>query len=230
MCVCVRDVDGTKAFKLEKNRTIDQLFLGEFKKSSLDRPIAKTTIIETIRHLKDDAVHKALGFKSEQPRFRYGRDATAKLLTLEDEFGTINIPGIAGQDPFDMKVVMNKPNNDLFVELTTHVLDYLKVVMRVQYREYSAPVRTSGKVQSELHLLGKANMCYSKKHGRDCIRTYVKDDQGKMHTKFIKIDDHGGGVARAADQAQDWQEEKRSSLGSSRPEVESDTLSDNDMS
>ena len=212
MFVSLREVNGVSFFSLRKNTTADSLFLSEFvEKGKCDRPVSRTTIIETIRSLKDKAVYCACGL-SDRSRKHWSKEATAKLMVLEDTFGTVTIPEMYGHGPFDIKVVLNKPGVavELMVEASVDVFTYLKKIMTAQLQSYD----TESKPSSSHAAVGCKGVSVTRKHGRECVRAIVKDDKGKTTNKFIRIDQHGGSIASAAAEAQEWLNNKQRSMHS----------------
>ena len=127
---CVSTIQDKQFFALNKSdRLMEGLFLqGRRDRESCDRPMQRTTLIDDIRRLKDERVRQLCGFKGG----RWRRQHQVKLMSVEDTYGSIQLPAIGELPERSLSVVLNKPGVELFVELSEDVLEYLSQALSTQ--------------------------------------------------------------------------------------------------
>jgi hypothetical protein len=122
----------------KKDRKVERLLLGDTESSSTPgnwRPLAHTTIIESITSLRDQKFRASVGIaepdeqKAKVVRYSRSKDLIGKMLQLDD-FGTITLPTIGEASTIDAKVLLTKPKSALMVEMSEQVVDYLRLVVQ----------------------------------------------------------------------------------------------------
>ena len=87
------------------------LLQGRRDRSKCDRPMRRTTLVDDIRRLKGERVRQLCDVKGG----RWRKQHHVELLTVEDTYGSIQIPAIAELPDRSLSVVMNKPGSELLV-------------------------------------------------------------------------------------------------------------------
>ncbi len=149
------------------------------------RPLAKTTIIETIGKLKDDLVWKAIDV--EPPTVRqnrhYSKHAAMKMLAAEDTCEDIQLPDIQGVVGITMKVIKTKPGTALWIEATPTVFKYLADVVAAE-RAANATHRKHGRNACSDVELPKGASTTKKGH----IRARKRTAEGAIVNKYVNME------------------------------------------
>ena len=119
-----------KFFELRKSDKKLERLLCPSAEPNKSRSLARTTIIETIKKLRDDAVWARLRARK---RKRCTNEDQAAIIMMEDTFAEIAIPHMHGMGVKYMNVKMEKPGTkELQVEFTEDNLEYLSEVIKMQ--------------------------------------------------------------------------------------------------
>ena len=198
--VRIYEVGGEQFFSLSSNRLADKLFLHGLRSKACDRPSSRTTLINDIRKLKDEAVYSECKVRNK----RWTREALSRLLVAEDTFKDVTLPAMGDEPSRSIKFVLNKPGvPDLLVECNSSTFAYLSRVMRAQFDAFDSTKQC--KEESPIASLGLANMCVTSKNGRACVRASREGDNGGKACKYFRLDKHSNSVEVAAEKAQSWQ-------------------------
>jgi hypothetical protein len=151
---------------------------------SESRPLAKTSVLETLVKLRDDMVWKMIKLLPPDIRHNrhYTKDAAMRLLAAEDTCEELTTPDIQGVDGITIKVLKTKPGTALWIEASSSVFKFLadvvaaerssKTVHRKQQRNAESHVETGVKGVSTVTRRGQLR-ARKRTVGGDVVNKYM---------------------------------------------------------
>ena len=138
----VQVVMGVKYIEMRKSdRSMETLLLDSKVKEKGTRPLARTSVIETLTELRDSRTASQLGAsidalkRCKSKRTGAGRDLEAQLAAISGDPTVIQAPQIGPVAASTLKVLHRQPGKPLQVEISKETLTYLRNACRHQIDE-----------------------------------------------------------------------------------------------
>ena len=183
-----RVVDNKVFFPIAKDHATAKIMCGDGHKRK--DALSKTTIIDDMKRLRDDALRSELGVKNGQ---RWSKKHIAKALLLEDSIYNIETHRTNDIDGVSIWVLMGKPGSVLWVELSSKNLSYIATVTAAQRDNFAMsspdkhsddPVENALKNDKGMNVVNTGKM-----KGTIRVRVPIDDKRKRYSNKYVKTGD-----------------------------------------
>ena len=189
-----KEIDSRVFFNLKKtNYMVAKLLTGwcgdEHGDVERKRAIFKTDIIEQIAALRNTLFYQSV-FNDDVPSVakRYASKKLRPLVIQAPETGVLDAPCVGRVGGVQMRVVVNKPNAPVYVELNDANITYLRDAAEVQFTRGDIEPRKHPRLTvpeiDRVEVPGQPGVSFS--YARQAFRTDVKDDTGTRRSNYFK--------------------------------------------
>ena len=207
-----QEVEGATYFRVVKSdNTIARLFLNDQEDRIHTRPLSKTDIVEQVSSLRNSAYYSLLEDEADMNEGKEDlgldgpvdrvlrRNRPRKSMDELPKVVTLSAPDIMDIAGVQMRVLMHKPGQALWVELTEANLNYFRLVIEQQIAKGDIKRHHARDTVDATARVVTGSKGVSFSYKRSSVRVKSSAADGKTTNKYFKVKgDMDATVARAS--------------------------------